>query len=66
MARADIRVDFEIDARLMGRLLRYAREHGMTPEAVLRQSAIAFLDGTALSDDHPAERTDAVKRVPRK
>lgn len=47
------RVEMSIDADLMVRLVRYARQHGTTPEAVLLQSIQWLMDRHPTSARNP-------------
>ncbi|CAB3758724.1 hypothetical protein [Paraburkholderia humisilvae] len=60
------RVDLSLDARLMKRLVRYARQRGTTPEAILIQSVTVYLDGAVAPDPHEASQPQGPKRGPRK
>lgn len=47
------RVDVSVDADLMARLVRYARQHGTTPEALLLQSVQWFMERHPTSKRNP-------------
>jgi hypothetical protein len=61
----DINVNLSIEARLMARLMRYARQHGTTPEALLLQSVEAFLDSRSVSELEPVDKSGPTRAGPR-
>jgi hypothetical protein len=65
MAASDpnTRIDLSLDAQVMNRLERYARQHGITPEAVLLQSVIAFLDDRLTPATRPADNRKRGRRT---
>jgi len=49
------RVDLWVCTVLMDRLVRYARQRGSTPEAILLQSVESFLDGYPIPEPNSLE-----------